>query len=299
MLCRNGGYLVLAVAVIAFLFSGCKTACREQPIQASPEKMHEKTSEKRLLTFAYIEERAHQSNIAYRHLKTYAPREKVQSKGGCTDKTTRISPSGKRGAGSFHRQNIAKFIYLLEGRASGMNREPGAQPRVTVLSLDRPSEDREKWAMSLSLTERYPRGNTGREIPPLPSAFVTWHKLFCAIESCRKEIDFLALDRITIDAASSTPIVKMDGEIGSGKAMDLLIAALEDSEHFSLVIPGVFYPSEKNTFRFSGMKITLADPPATKTTEPDSENIIEFAALWKTNIGGAVSTRSRLPQSGQ
>ena len=103
-------------------------------------------------THRYVEERANESNIRYTTLKLSKPRESPNTREGYVDEKIEITPSGKRGRQSFPRQSIAKFIFLLENRTNCL--------KVTSLSLDNPSKDREQWSMRLDITERKPLKET-------------------------------------------------------------------------------------------------------------------------------------------
>jgi hypothetical protein len=139
-----------------------------------------------------------------------------------------------------------------------MSEDFDAGPRVTSLYLDKPSEDCEKWSMRLDFMERYPLGEGGGGIPRLPSVVPAWHGLFSAIEKCRADLGFFALESIAIGADLPEPVVRLSGEVGSGRDMDNLIAALESHPTFSMVMPGAFYPSDVGTHKFNGMKVMLA-----------------------------------------
>jgi hypothetical protein len=100
-------------------------------------------------THSYVEERANESNIRYGFLKTSKPREYPNKREGYTDIKIEITPSGSRkNKQLFHRQYIAKFLFLLENRTNCL--------KVTSLSLTDPSEDHESWSMRLDITERKP-----------------------------------------------------------------------------------------------------------------------------------------------
>jgi|GEM_PF-2487166 len=109
----------------------------------------DKDKKRGIMTHRYVEERAKESNIRYQEmLKMSSPRDFPDRRGGFVDSKTEISPSGKKDRARIHRQNIAQFLFLLENRTNCL--------KVTTLALDRPSEDRQKWNMRMTITERTP-----------------------------------------------------------------------------------------------------------------------------------------------
>lgn len=96
----------------------------------------------------YVQERANESNIRYNQLQLGKAREDQNTREGYTDNRTEISPAGNRGRTKFHRQYIARFIFLLENRTNSL--------KVTSLNLRDPSPDHENWSMTLEVTERKP-----------------------------------------------------------------------------------------------------------------------------------------------
>jgi len=96
----------------------------------------------------YVQERANEANIRYNQLKLGKAREDHNTREGYIDYRTEISPAGKRGRTKFHRQYIARFIFLLENRTNSL--------KVTTLNLRDPSPDHENWSMTLEVTERKP-----------------------------------------------------------------------------------------------------------------------------------------------
>ncbi len=96
----------------------------------------------------YVQERAHEAYIKYNELQLGKAREDQNTREGYIDHRTEISPAGKRGRTKFHRQYIARFIFLLENRTNSL--------KVTSLNLRDPSADHENWSMTLEVTERKP-----------------------------------------------------------------------------------------------------------------------------------------------
>jgi hypothetical protein len=117
--------------------------------EASVKKEEIKNDRRRDLQFhRYVAERAHESNISEQDLKTGRPREYPNTREGYVDIKTEITPAGKGPRQQVHRRNIASFIFSLENRTNSL--------KVTSLTLSKPSEDHERWAMRLEVTERKP-----------------------------------------------------------------------------------------------------------------------------------------------